>query len=166
MKKYTLEDFNNFDKKNDCIQCPSGDYTQIKEFPSNCSFGKGCYFGGCCYFGKGCYFSKGCYFGGCCSFGEHCSFGEDCYFGKGCKYNGHEFLNMMSVGYIGSKDRATYAFRTKDDVRIQCGCNGDISLKEFEEQVLETHANNDQYREEYLAAINLIKIWSKRELDA
>ena len=69
----------------------------------------------------------------------------------------------MSVGYIGSEDRTTYAFATKKiGVRIVCGCKADISLDEFESLIDKTHKGNTQYRDEYLAAVNLIKVWSKR----
>ena len=49
MKKYTLEDFEKFEKDdNDRIICPTGDYTEIKQFPGYCSFGERCSFGvGC-----------------------------------------------------------------------------------------------------------------------
>jgi hypothetical protein len=119
MKQYTLEDFKTFEKDDKgYIICPSGDYTQIKEFPENCSFGnycnigKGCIFGKNCNFGKGCIFDIYCRFGGWCNFGkgcifdiycrfggwcrfgevcrfgENCSFGENCRFGEGCSFGG------------------------------------------------------------------------------
>lgn len=44
-KKYTIEDFNNFKKdENGRIICPSGDYSEIKNFPDFCKFEKECFF--------------------------------------------------------------------------------------------------------------------------
>ena len=45
-KKYTLEDFNSFERnENGFIVCPAGDYTVIEQFPKKCSFGERCSFG-------------------------------------------------------------------------------------------------------------------------
>ena len=38
MKTYTLEDLRTFPVINDILQCPSGNYTAIRSFPSYCSF--------------------------------------------------------------------------------------------------------------------------------
>jgi len=63
MKDYTQVEFDGFEKDSYGIkQCPSGDYTQIKNFSERCRFGEGC------------------------SFGERCSFGTWCRFGEGCRF--------------------------------------------------------------------------------
>ena len=97
MKRYTLEDFKKFERnKFGFIICPSGDYTEIKEFPAccsfenwcnfdeHCSFGKECNFGKWCYFGEGCRFEEGCHFGSYCIFEAFCSFGRDCVLESSC----------------------------------------------------------------------------------
>ena len=106
MKKYTQEEFDGFETDEFGYKvCPSGDYTNIKNFGEWCSFGKGCSFGEQCSFGescrfgescsfgevcsfsKWCRFGEGCRFGGWCGFGEGCSFSERCSFGEGCRFD-------------------------------------------------------------------------------
>ena len=86
MKKYTLEDFDSFERDGVYIICPSGDYSKIKNFPDFCRFGEGCRFGERCSFGEWCSFGEGCRFGEQCSFGATCSFGEQCSFGATCSF--------------------------------------------------------------------------------
>lgn len=51
MKKYTQAEFDALPiDENGIKQCPTGDYSQIKEFPDWCSFGEGCRFGVGCSF--------------------------------------------------------------------------------------------------------------------
>ena len=60
----------------------------------------------------------------------------------------------IQIGGIGSSKRVTtYCF---DDDEIICGCFKG-TLKQFEDQVKETHKNNEQYLKEYLGAIKYIK---------
>lgn len=75
MKKYTQADFDNFevDEYGHKI-CPAGDYTAIKGFDAQCSFGERCIFGALCSFGER------------CDFGEQCIFGEGCGFDEGCAW--------------------------------------------------------------------------------
>ena len=55
MKKYTQEDFDNFEVDRGGYKiCPVGDYTAIG------SFGEWCRFGARCRFGEGCSFGEGC----------------------------------------------------------------------------------------------------------
>jgi hypothetical protein len=86
MKKYTQEEFDNLDIVNGVRQCPTGDYSNIKIFGKQCSFGEDCSFGRWCSFGKRCSFGEWCSFGKQCSFGEDCSFGRWCSFGKRCSF--------------------------------------------------------------------------------
>lgn len=54
MKKYTIEDFDNFERdENGWIICPTGDYSGIKTFSEQCSFGELCSFGARCSFENG-----------------------------------------------------------------------------------------------------------------
>ena len=58
---------------------------------------------------------------------------------------------------LGSENRTTTIFRTKEGgVRVACGCfSGDLA--EFESRVKETHGDS-KYAREYLALIGLAKI--------
>lgn len=93
MKQYTQADFDTFevDKFGRKI-CPTGGYTNIKDFVEYCVFGTYCLFGEhCrfiehCRFGEGCYFGDGCSFGAYCYFGAHCDFGKECHFGELCGF--------------------------------------------------------------------------------
>lgn len=65
MKKYTQEEFNNFEIIDGIKKCPTGDYSLISSFGEWCSFGENCSFGLFNYFSnpifkdeKSCYFSK------------------------------------------------------------------------------------------------------------
>ena len=42
MKKYTQQDFDNFEIVDGYRQCPTGDYTEIKSFGEQCRFGECC----------------------------------------------------------------------------------------------------------------------------
>ncbi|MGL5980771.1 MAG: zinc finger CCCH domain-containing protein [Phocaeicola sp.] len=111
MKKFTQEDFDNFEIIDGYRQCPTGDYTNIEKFGSCCSFSLLCSFGERCFFGKECLFGdwcsfggfssfKGrCSFGGECSFGDRCSFGLLCLFSEGCSFGERcSFSNDCSFG--------------------------------------------------------------------
>lgn len=165
MKVYTIEDLKNFERDEyGWLICPSGDYTQIKAFRENCSFGNCCSFSGWCSFGNCCSFDRGCLFGNHCSFGDCCSFGESCSFGDCCNLdNNLKFENIaeqvdrvVKIDRIGSRKGCTYFFKTKNKIYVRCGCFFGTIL-EFEAKVKETHKNNEQYRKEYLEAIKYIK---------
>jgi uncharacterized protein YjbI with pentapeptide repeats len=64
----------------------------------------------------------------------------------------------ISISCIGSSKRmTTYCF--EDDV-IWCGCFKG-TLEKFETTVRITHANNQQYLDEYLGFINYLKSFKK-----
>ena len=48
MKVITQKEFDNFPVVDGYKQCPSGDYTKIKQFENDCSFGECCFFEGKC----------------------------------------------------------------------------------------------------------------------
>jgi len=95
MKKYTLEEFEKFerDEKGRRI-CPTGDYTAIENFDGQNEFGDGCVFRGWSTFGELNNFGNGCKFGTRCSFGawsgfdDKCDFGDACDFGVKCSFWG------------------------------------------------------------------------------
>ena len=171
MKKYTIEDFAKFERVNGRIICPTGDYTNIKEFPSWCCFGAYslfgdcCIFGGRCRFGERCSFGEGCIFGGrCrfgdgCRFGERCSFGEWCIFGDGCSYENTRVKNgkYFACDRIGSEKRKTYFFMDETEkMFVRAGCFFG-TLTEFIARVKEVHAGT-KVEKEYLMACELAKV--------
>ncbi len=87
MKKYTQEEFDAIPRNKFGIKhCPTGDYSEIKEFQEVCIFGECCIFGEGCSFGKMCSFGEMCSFGKCCNFSAKCNFGKLCNFGKSCGF--------------------------------------------------------------------------------
>jgi len=139
-------------------------------FGKGCSFGRYCSFGERCSFGEWCSFDEGCSFGEWCRFGEGCSFGEWCRFGEGCNLdNNLKFENIadvvvevLKIDRIGDRKGCTYFFKTKSEIYVRCGCFFG-TIKEFENQVKETHADNKQYLTEYIEAIRYARIVLKGE---
>ena len=135
MKKYTEEDFKKFevDEYGHTI-CPSGDYTDIKQFPEGCSFGEWC------------------------SLGECCSFGEGCSFAKHCKIEGNKELEeMIKFEGFGSEHRCTYFFKLTDGkIYVRCGCFVGY-IDEFREKVKKTHGDN-KFAKEYVAVADLAEM--------
>ena len=106
MKVITQEEFDNFPIINSCKQCPSGDYTKIKQFESYCSFGENCKFGKCCEFGIRCSFGEHCEFGNICHFGAYCEFRRNCSFGELCEFgNDCYFSEECTFGFTCSFGR-------------------------------------------------------------
>ena len=153
MKKYTIEDLENFEKDEyGCLICPSGDYSEIN------SFGEGCSFGELCSFGERCSFGEGCSFGECCSFGKCCSFGDGC-----SLENQHKFEAMsevadrvLKIDRIGSRKGCTYFFKTLSGIYVRCGCFFG-TIEQFAKKVEDTHKDNAQYLKEYRGAIEYVK---------
>lgn len=153
MKVYTIEDFENFeiDEYGRKI-CPSGDYSQIKQFGERCSFGEHCSFGEYCSFGKRCSFGERCTFGKCCTFGVRCDFENNSKF-ENIK---ERVVRIIKIDRIGSRKGCTYFFKTASEIYVRCGCFFG-TIAEFEAKVNETHKNNKRYKNEYLEAIKYIK---------
>lgn len=139
MKKYTQEEFDNFEVDEYGYKiCPSGDYSLISNFGEYCSFGE------CCSFGEWCSFGK------CCSFGERCSLGEHCI----CEFG--EFEKMSKIGGFGRVERTTYFFKLTDgNIGVRCGCFAG-NLDEFRKKVKETHGKT-KYAKEYLMIADLME---------
>lgn len=64
--------------------------------------------------------------------------------------------DYLYIRGIGSKNRATTAYKTKDNIMIVCGCFIG-TLNEFKSRVHETHGGTD-YEKEYNVLIDIIKI--------
>ena len=170
MKKYTQEEFERLPIEDGYRICPTGDYTQVKDFGKRCSFGercsfgRWCSFGRCCSFGERCSFGRWCSFGEWCSFSERCSFGEwcsfseRCSFGEGCKIeNIYEMQDMFKAEGLGSAKRMTYLFLLTDgSILVRCGCFCG-ALTEFIDRAKETHGDS-KYAQEYLMCAELAKL--------
>ena len=135
MKKYTQEEFDAIERDEYGIKnCPSGDYTAIKNLCKWCSFGERC------------------------SLGEWCSFGERCSFGKGCDFENGRVKNgkFFACDRIGSEKRKTYFFKGDNGYFVRAGCFFG-TLDEFVERVKKVHAGT-KFEREYLVAVELAKI--------
>ena len=99
-------------------------------------------------------------------FGNARVFGDACVYGNACVYDdvwvfGDADIkskdDIIWLTGLGSENRTTTIFRTKEGgVRVACGCfSGDLA--EFESRVKETHGEN-KFAREYLALIGLAKI--------
>ena len=123
MKKYTQEEFDNFEMDEYGYKiCPSGDYSLISNFDKQCSFG------------------------------EWCSFGELCRFGERCSCEFGEFKKMSTIGWFGRESRTTYFFKLANgNIGVRCSCFAG-NLNEFREKVKETHGESKMAKEYLLAA--------------
>lgn len=172
MRKYTISDLEAFERDEfGRLICPTGDYTEIKEFPEKCSFDRGCIFGvwrifgdycsfgGCCIFGENCRFGKSCRFGSYCRFGEwcrfgsYCSFGEWCRFGERCSHEGLTNSIYVAIDRIGSELRKTYFFKAEEGYFVRAGCFFG-TFDEFKAKVHETHGGTI-HETTYLMACDL-----------
>lgn len=133
MKKYTQADFDNFevDKYGHKI-CPAGDYTAIKGFCAQCSFGARCIFD------------------------EGCRFGEQCSYENGTVQNGR----YAAVDRIGSENRKAYFYIDDNgNMFVRAGCwFSDIAA--FKERVKKVHAGTI-HEKTYLAACDLAELMLK-----
>ena len=169
LKIYTQKDFDSFEVVNGYKICPTGDYSQIKNFGKRCNFGKGCSFREGSRFGERCSFGKWCSFGERCSFyaggsfGKECSFGEWCNFGKRCTVEaGKEMKSFLKFEGFGSERRCTYFFLlVSEKIYVRCGCFAGY-IVEFKKKVVETHENN-KFAQGYLKICDLVEWQFKTE---
>ena len=163
MKTYTQADFDNFevDKFGRKI-CPAGDYTAIKGFGAQCSFGERCIFGEWCSFIKQCSFGEQCSFDEGCRFGEQCSFGEGCNFSDVCSYENGAVKNgrYVAVDRIGSENRKAYFYIDDNgNMFVRAGC-WFSDMAAFKERVKKVHAGTI-HEKTYLAACDLAELMLK-----
>lgn len=140
MRRYTQAEFDAIDRDEYGIKyCPTGDYSQIKDFGKECSFGEECRFGAWCSFGAGCSFGKECRFGAGCRFGEECRFGKGCSFENVGEYVGlYPYIAFIGCGSrVGSK---TYVYNLDRGIYVRCGCFLG-TLAEFRECVMTKDAD-------------------------
>lgn len=99
LKCFTLDDFDKFERVGSRTFCPTGDYTEIKEFPMNCVFGEYSKFGDKTVFGRRCVLERYCNIGESCVFGSECYIGKCSYIGDHCSFaSGCEVDDLCFVG--------------------------------------------------------------------
>ena len=107
-----------------------------------------------CYSCRNCINCRNCY--SC----DNCNYCNNC---RNCHYCNYYKLNPQkyTTKKIGSRnDQTTFYYgETKNGMEVQvvCGCFRG-SLEDFEKAVLETHKDNDLYREQYLKEIEKVKV--------
>ena len=82
MKKFTQEEFNDLEIKNGYRICPTGNYTNIKNFGDNCIIGSYCTIGNNSVIGKSCRIGYGSIIGNNCTIGNFGVIGKDCIIGS------------------------------------------------------------------------------------
>ena len=103
LKKFVLADVEKFEEVGGKKIYPSGDYSDIKEFPSNSIFGAYSRFGDNCTFGNYIDFGRHCEFGLNNTFGNHINFAFGCiirdkaHLGEGC--------NIGAICQIGDNSK-------------------------------------------------------------
>jgi len=116
MNKITQEQFYTLPLVDGIIQCPPGNYSDIKLF-KNCRFSKAffstettfahCTFDALCKFEHTSSFI-GCRFGNSCEFADLCEFGKNCDFGSRCNFGKASFSHSCSFGDACIFDRADF----------------------------------------------------------
>ena len=171
--KFTQEEFDALPVVGGYRQCPTGDYSDVKEFSADCVFGSGCKFGSYCVFGSYsefgsyCKFDSGCRFDAYCEFGEGCVFDSGCRFGSYCKFapgcsveDGSKIKDpenaILQLSYAGSAQRLTTAFNVDSGPIVRCGCFLG-TLDAFRAQVRERHGESKHARV-YLGWADLVEI--------
>lgn len=113
----------------------------------------------CCYCDS-CYGCANCLYCHNCVNCHLCSGCVGCHDCDSC-YNFKENPQIYTTKKIGGRNAHTIFYYGKTDkgmkVRVICDFFKG-NLEEFENAVLETHANNDEYREQYLREIEKVKV--------
>ena len=135
-------------------------------FGKDARFGRQSRFGNWSHFGDGAIFGEMATFGAWgrfekdARFGENSDFGDGTIFEDGANFEGGKVggqkVRMLKIDLIGSRRGATYFWQHDGGIYVRCGCvAGDIDT--FSEKVEKTHAENQQYLEEYRGAIQYAK---------
>ena len=123
-------------------------------------FGNARVYGDARVFGNACVFVNARVYGNAHVYGDARVYGDACVCGNARVCDKADIKSKDDIIWltgIGSENRTTTLFRTKEGgILVSCGCfSGDLA--EFEEKVKETHGEN-KYAREYLALIGLAKI--------
>ena len=92
---------------------------------------------------------------------RNCYYCSNCWGCWGCKgcMNCHDYKTnpiQYVTPKIGSRNENTRFYYDRKTLQVVCGCFRG-NLKEFEEAVLKTHANNEEYKSQYLKEIEKVK---------
>ena len=104
-------------------------------------------------------------YGDACAFGNPCVFGDARVYGDACVCDKADIKSKDDIIWLsglGSENRTTTLFRTKEGgILVSCGCfSGDLAA--FEAKVKETHGDS-KYAREYLSLIETAKIHFEEE---
>ena len=149
IKIYTAKQAEKFSKSLvNCYNCDNCSYCDNCDNCDDCN---------CCSNCKNCRYCSYCdYCNNCsnCRYCRYCFYCHDCHY---YKLNPQRYTTRK----IGSRNNQTtfYYGETKNGMEVQiiCGCFRG-NLEKFEKAVLETHKDNDLYREQYLKEIEKVKV--------
>ena len=141
-------------------------YGDARVFGNACVFVNARVYGDACVCGNACVYDNACVFVNARVYGNAHVYGDARVYGDACVCGNARVCDKADIKSkddiiwltgIGSENRTTTLFRTKEGgILVSCGCfSGDLA--EFEEKVKETHGEN-KYAREYLALIGLAKI--------
>lgn len=132
--KYTQEQFDAMPVVDGYKQCPTGDYSNIKQFNVKCSFAEGCSFPESCIFAEG------------CSFAKLCSFAKGCRFAEGCTINKMVMtgFKMRQMSGLGENQRTLLVWSTEKGIYCQAGCFFG-AREEFENAVTKKYSSDHKY---------------------
>ena len=174
---YTEEQAEKFSKSlvncYDCDNC--GDCGNCRNC-KNCRYCHNCDYCHNCY---DCYDCCDCRYCSCCCDCRSCEYCRNCIDCRNCDNcrdcidcrncnNYKQNPQRYTTKKIGSRNDQTtfYCGETESgmEVQITCGCFRG-NLEDFEKAVLETHKDNDLYREQYLKEIEKVKVLFELEVE-
>ena len=142
-----------------CYNCDNCRNCQNCRNCNNCD--NCCYCGGC----RCCDNCNNCNYCRCCSNCNNC---RDCRYCDNCndyKQNPQRYI----TGKVDSRNaQATFYYgeteNNNKEIQVACGCFRG-NLEDFKKSVLETHKDNDLYREQYLKEIEKVKVLFDLEVE-
>lgn len=152
---YNCHNCHNCRNCRNCHDCYDCDY---------CDYCDSCYDCDYCHNCDNCRYCRHCYD---CRHCRNCRYCHNCDNCRNC-YDYKQNPQRYTTKNIGSRnDQTTFYYgETKNGMEVQiiCGCFRG-NLEDFEKAVLETHENNDLYREQYLKEIEKVKILFDLEVE-
>lgn len=158
----------------DCYDCYDCDYCDYCDSCYDCDYCHNCDNCRCCDYchncGFNCRYCHNCDYCDNCDNCRHCRNCRYCHNCDNCRncYDYKQNPQRYTTKNIGSRnDQTTFYYgETKNGMEVQvvCGCFRG-NLEKFEKAVLETHKDNDLYREQYLKEIEKVKILFDLEVE-
>ena len=146
---YSCRNCQNCDNCRNCYSCYNC---------QNCDNCRNCY---SCYNCRNC---RNCYSCYNCRNCHYCDYCDNCRYCRNYKLNPQKYTTKK----IGSRnDQTTFYYGETEsgmEVQIICGCFRG-NLEDFEKAVLETHKDNDLYRDQYLKEIEKVKVLFDLEVE-